>query len=267
MSVYKGENPDFFRQSVNSVIEQTVKPSEIVIVKDGVLSYELENICNLLKEKYPGYVKFVSLEENMGLGLALQRGVLECNNALIARMDTDDIAKIDRFEKQLKVFSDDNEIVICGGDIEEFSCNPHEIHAIRRVPKTTEEIYKYARRRNPFNHMTVMFKKDAVLKVGNYQPINMLEDYDLWVRLILKKYKMINLSDILVAARTNKSMFSRRGGWKYFIQECHLYKKFYSLKFISLVEMLSTLIIRFIVRLLPLSIRKFAYMKILRGNV
>ncbi len=259
MSVYYKENPKFFRQAVESIINQTVKPSEVVIVKDGPLTESLELECNKLLQEYSGYVRFIQLEKNVGLGIALQNGVLECRYDLIARMDTDDISKEDRFEKQLKVFTENPNITICGGFIEEFSDSLQHIEGVRRVPLDQISIYKFAKRRNPFNHMTVMFKREAVLAAGNYQPFLLLEDYYLWYRLIKKKCSMINVPDILVSVRADKRMFERRGGVSYFCREISLYKIFYDDKYISFIEFLFVLNLRFWGRICPGGVRRFLY--------
>lgn len=259
MSVYKKENPAYFRQAVESVVNQTVKPDEIVIVKDGPLTNELEEVCNELLHEYKRYIRFVPLEKNMGLGLALQKGVTECRNQLIARMDTDDIAKLDRFEKQLKVFEENSDIAVCGGYIEEFSEDVNRIDSIRKVPLENKDIYEFAKKRNPFNHMTVMFRKGAVLDAGNYQPFYLLEDYYLWFRMLLNGEKMVNLSDILVSVRGGRNMVARRGGWKYFKNEKRLYEIFKKQRYISEIEYLCMVFIRGISRLMPNVIRRKIY--------
>lgn len=264
MSVYYKENPEYFRQAVESVINQTVKPTEIVIIKDGKLSEGLEKVFAELINEYPQYIRTVPLTENVGLGLALQRGVLACRYGLIARMDTDDISKSNRFEKQLRVFVENPQISICGGYIEEFSNSLKEVDSIRRVPLDTKSIYTFAKKRNPFNHVTVMFKKDAVLKAGNYQPFNLLEDYYLWFRMIMKKESMKNLPEVLVSVRGGNDMMMRRGGWGYFKKEKKLFDEFLREKFINKKQYVYILIARLIGRLMPNALRKKAYYMIMR---
>ncbi len=266
MSVYSKEKPEFFLEAVESVINQTINPAEIIIVKDGELTESLEEVCSILLHKYPSYIRFVSLEKNVGLGLALQRGVLECRYDLIARMDTDDISKSDRFEKQLKAFAANPSLAICGGFIEEFSNTPQQIDSIRSVPLNKEAIYAFAKKRNPFNHMTVMFNKKAVLDVGNYQPLLLLEDYYLWFRLIMHKQDMINLPDVLVMARTGKDMFMRRGGWEYFVREKKLYDIFFKEKYINIWQYMIVIFIRFMSRVIPNKIRFYLYYFFIRKS-
>ncbi|SFW36875.1 glycosyltransferase [Selenomonas ruminantium] len=265
MSVYKNENPEFFCQAVESVMNNTVRPAEIVIVKDGKLPQRLENVCNKILTQYPRYIHFVPLKKNVGLGIALQRGLLECHYDLVARMDTDDIAKPYRFEKQLKVFAHEASVDVCGGWIEEFSVDVEKIDNIRKVPETTKEIYNFAKKRNPFNHMTVMFRKEAVIKVGSYQHFPLLEDYYLWFRMIINKCRMYNIQEILCSVRTGKSMIARRGGLSYFKNEKKLYDCFYKQGYISAGEYITTLTERFIARIAPKEVRALMYRLFLRG--
>ncbi len=259
MSVYHKENPEYFLLAVESVIKQSVKPTEVVIVKDGVLTKDLENACEKLLDYYPKCIRFVSLEENVGLGLALQKGVLACKYDLIARMDTDDISKPERFEKQLKVFAENPNLAVCGGFIEEFSSTPQHIDSVRSVPLDKASIYRFAKKRNPFNHMTVMFRKQAVLDAGGYRSFYLLEDYYLWFRMIYCNYDMINIPHILVSVRAGKSMYERRGGFQYFLSEKKLYGIFLKKGYIGFFTYMFVLTVRFACRVLPKHIRSLIY--------
>ena len=264
LSIYKKENPVYFIESLNSIIEQTVLPTEIVIIKDGDLTQELEHVCLKYKNKYRDLIKVISLEKNQGLGKALQIGLKYCTYDIVARMDSDDIAKKDRFEKQIREFEKDDKLAILGSSIEEFSTTPDLIDSIRNVPLSNHEIRKYAKMRNPFNHMTVMFRKSAVLDVGSYQPFHLNEDYYLWYRLLNKGYKAKNLSESLVYARVDKNMFQRRGGVKYFLQEVKLQNIFYKNHFINTYEYVRNIGMRMSARLLPNAIRGILYRKYMR---
>ena len=264
MSVYKKEKPEYFQMAVDSVMEQTYKPSEILIVQDGPLTEELYAVCNNLKRKYKELVRFVQLEKNVGLGLALQHGVKECKYDLIARMDSDDISKKERFELQVRQFENHSDLAICGGYIEEFNDRPDLIQTVRRVPLTESDIYEYTKLRSPFNHVTVMFKRQVILAVGNYQPFLLLEDYYLWYRLVSKKYHTKNLPIVLVSVRADEGMIARRGGLSYFVREAKLYKKFYENEYINLIELVFALCSRFMGRACPPSVRSFLYQTFLR---
>lgn len=169
MSVYYKEKPEYLQLALESIINQTVKPNEIVLVQDGKLTNELQAVITDQLQKYPDIFKTYALKQNQGLGKALNFGMKKCSNELIARMDTDDIAELNRFELQIKEFKQDKELMLCGGQIAEFADNQTEITSYRSVPLKHNEILNFAKKRNPFNHMTVMFKKQAVQSVGGYQ--------------------------------------------------------------------------------------------------
>ena len=263
MSVYKNENPEWFRSAVKSIVEQTAKPDEIVIVQDGLLSDALYSMCDKLRQSYPE-IRYLQLNKNYGLGMALHYGVLACKNELIARMDTDDIAVRNRFELQLQEFYKYPDLDICGGYIAEFEDTSDEAVSTRVVPCAMKDIIEYCKRRNPFNHVTVMFRKSAVLTAGNYQSFYLMEDYYLWYRMMKSGCNMCNLDEALVKVRVGNGMYGRRGGIDYFLAEWKLYHEMYKDSFISSGEFLLTLAIRIIVRIVPGYARKLMYRFILR---
>ena len=264
MSIYYKEKPEYLRQCFDSLLNQTVQANEWVIVKDGPLTEELEQVLHEYENKNPNLIKYVTFEKNQGLGLALRAGVPACSNELIARMDTDDICREDRFEVQLKEFLKDHNLDICGSHIKEFDENPEKCHSIRKVPLNNEEIIQYQRRRSAYNHVTVMFRKNSVLKSGNYEDAPLMEDDMLWTRMILAKCKGKNVDEYLVYVRTGLSMIERRGGWSYFKKYKASRKKVYELGLASYWDYIYTLIVQLIVALVPTSIRKFVFEKALR---
>lgn len=264
MSIYYKEKPEYLRQCFDSLLNQTVQANEWVIVKDGPLTEELEQVLHEYENKNPNLIKYVTFEKNQGLGLALRAGVPACSNELIARMDTDDICREDRFEIQLQEFMIDSSLDICGSHIKEFDNNPQKCHSLRKVPLNNEEIIQYQKRRSAYNHMTVMFKKSSVLKVGNYEHAPLMEDDMLWTRMILAKCKGKNIDDYLVYARTGLDMIERRGGWSYFKKYKASRKKVYELGLASYWDFIYTLIIQLVVALVPRKIRKLIFEKILR---
>ena len=264
MSVYKNDKEEYLKLALDSIINQTVKPSEIVLVEDGPIP---ENIENLIKEyeKNIAFLKVIRLKENGGLGNALNVGLENCSYDIVARMDADDISVTDRFEKQIVEFEKDNTLSIVGGYISEFINNLKESIGIRQVPLTHEEISNFIKGRNPFNHMTVMFKKQSVLEAGSYQDFHFLEDYYLWIRMFLKGYKMKNIDSVLVNARVGADMYKRRGGWKYYRSCRKLQKYLLNNKLISYPKYLKNIVIRFIMQvLMPNNIRGFIYKKFAR---
>lgn len=264
MSLYYKEKPEYLRQCFDSLLNQTVQANEWVIVKDGPLTDELEQVLHEYEHKNPNLIKYVAFEKNQGLGLALRAGVPACSNELIARMDTDDICREDRFEIQLKEFFKDPNLDICGSHIKEFDDNPEEYHSIRKVPLNNKDIINYQKRRSAYNHVTVMFKKNSVLKSGNYEDAPLMEDDMLWTRMILAKCKGLNIDDYLVYVRTGKSMIERRGGWSYFKKYKASRKKVYKLGLASYWDYIYTLIIQLVVALVPITIRKIIFENLLR---
>lgn len=264
MSLYIKEKPEYLEKCMKSVIDQTVKPSEIVIVFDGPLTEELINCVRKYDSLYPGLIKTIENKENKGLGLALADGVPACTYDLIARMDTDDIARSDRFELQLKEFIKDKNLDICGSHIIEFEDNIENQLALRKVPLNHGEIVKYQKQRSAFNHMTVMYKKNSILKAGNYQHAPLMEDDLMWVNLIISGAKCLNIDDYLVYARTGNDMYKRRGGLKYFIKYKNSRKKIYKLGYISYWNYCFTNIIQFIFAVIPNNLRGILYKKFLR---
>jgi len=213
MSVYKKENPSFFTISIDSMISQTIQPEQIVIVKDGPLSTELDSIINKFEKTYPGLFTIVSLRDNVGLGLALNEGLKKCRNELVARMDADDISHKKRCEIQVETFLNNRDLSIVGSIIDEFEKNPDEIISTRVVPTDYKSILKFSRRRNPFNHPSVMYKKSAVLKNNGYGDFRRNQDFDLFVRMLNKGFKAQNINQSLVLFRADKSNIKRRKSW------------------------------------------------------
>lgn len=266
MSVYKNEKPEHLIEALESVVQQTVMPNEIVIVKDGLLTEELDAVINEYSEKYPALFKIVSFEKNRGLGLALKDGVLACSYEYIARMDTDDVCKSNRFEKQIKYLEENPRTALLGTWIKEFSKDKNNPDTITKLPYEHQEIVKFAKSRNPFRHMTVFFKKQAVLDSGNYRDFLWFEDYDLWIRVIQNGYEIANLPEFLVDVRADNDMFARRGGWKYLKQDLKFQKFLFESKFISTFQFLKNIFIRSVVRFMPNDIRVLFYKGLLRKS-
>ena len=263
MSLYIKEKAEYLDDALASVLKQTVKPDEIVIVYDGPITTELRNVVENYISKNPGLIKVIENPENKGLGLALADGVSQCKYELIARMDTDDICREDRFEKQLQEFAKDPTIDICGSHILEFEGNKDNIVAQRRVPLVDKDIREYQKRRDGFNHVSVMFKKKSVLAAGNYQSCLLMEDTLLWANMFINGAKGMNIDDFLVYVRIGKDMYERRGGLDYYKKYKAGRKKVYETGYISWVDYKITLLIQFIVAVIPNRVRGFVFKKLL----
>ena len=267
MSLYIKEKPEYLRLAIDSMLYQAVKPDEIVIVEDGPLTDALYAVLDEYKAKYPQIVRTVKNEKNLGLGLALNVGLKECKNEFVARMDTDDISKPDRCEKQLKVFTENPNLDIIGGNISEFIDLIDNKVGARIVPQTDSEIKDYLKKRCPFNHMTVMFKKESVLKAGNYIDWFWNEDYSLWIRMYLANMTFANIPETLVNVRVGKDMYQRRGSWKYFKSEAGIQWFMLRRGIISLPLYLFNTSLRFCLQvLMPNWLRGIVFQKFARSN-
>jgi len=259
LSVYHKEKPDYLDAALESIANQSRKPDEIVLVEDGKLTEELYAQIDSWQERLGDMLRVVKLEENVGLGEALNVGLDACWHNWVARMDTDDIALPERFEKQLDFIEKHPDIDILGSWICEFGFDPDKCDQIRKVPSTHQEIEQFAKYRNPLNHMTVIFKKEAVLDAGGYQPMHGFEDYYLWMRMLKANKRFANLPEILVKARAGREMIRRRRGLGYMMEEWRLQKAAYALGFWSSGEVARNVFVRVLPRLLPPSITQKVY--------
>lgn len=265
ISLYARENADHFTESMKSIFSQTTLPSEIVLVLDGPIGKELEVAVENCRALCPCKMRIVRMETNQGLGKALAIGVEQCSFDLIARMDTDDIARSDRFSLQLEAFEHHPELGICGSHILEFEGSPSHIVAKRRVPQHHDEIVSYQKKRDAFNHMTVMFKKKEVLAAGNYRTALLMEDSLLWANMLQNGSIGYNIDDYLVYARVDDGFIDRRGGLSYFKKYRLGRKAIKDTGFIGLYDYYYTLIIQFIVSCMPRILRQFVFRNLLRG--
>ena len=251
------------RQSLTSVFRQKLPPTEVVLLKDGPLTEELDKVIAEYVMRYPE-LKIVSLPVNQGLGKALNEGLKHCSYDLVARMDTDDIAKPDRFEKQIRVFQEHPELDVVGAWIDEFEETTSNIISTRKLPEVHDDICQFAKKRNPFNHPCVMYKKSAVEAVGSYQDFYLLEDYYLWLRMLMAGYQGYNIQEPLLHMRAGSDMYLRRAGWKYAKTQARLFKFMKSQGFIGKGQYIKSCVIRSGSALAPNWLRKFMFEKVLR---
>lgn len=262
LSTFEKEDARFLIESIESIYFQSTPPSEIILVKDGVLSAELEGAINYLEKKI-SILKVHGYLINKGLGFALNYGLEKCSNEIVFRMDTDDIAKPNRFELQLKIFEANNEYALIGSYVEEFLHTPGDLNRIRQVPTASTGIEESKNSFNPFNHMTVGFKKSIVQKVGGYIDMPGYEDYYLWLR-VLNHNKGLNINNVLVNARIGNNMIARRHGIKMFIRELKFQIRIYSEGYIDSYILLKNILVRGLPRLLPIYFFNLLYKNILR---
>lgn len=212
MSVYYKEKPEYLKQSIQSMLDQTVPTNDFVIVCDGPLTPELDAVI----DSYKNALHVVRLEKNGGLGPALNEGLKHCKNELVARMDSDDISVPQRCEIQLKRFQVNPMLGILSASLLEFTETTDNVIGKRTLPVEDEQIRRYSKRRCPFNHPVVMFKKEAVQQAGGYNGrFHLFEDYYLWIRMLQTGVAAGNISENLLYMRAPTDMFQRRGGAKY----------------------------------------------------
>ena len=264
MAVYHKEEPEYLRQAIESIQVQTVPTNDFVLVCDGPLNPELDAVIATKKQEMGNTLNVVRLAKNCGLGNALNEGIKHCKNELVARMDSDDIAYPNRCEKQINVFNTHPEVSICSGVVEEFTTDPAAVDTRRVPPETNAEIVEFAKKRNPFNHPCVMYKKSAVEAVGSYQDFYLLEDYYLWLRMLMAGYQGYNIQEPLLHMRAGSDMYLRRAGWKYAKTQARLFKFMKQQGFIEEGQYIKSCVIRSGSSLAPNWLRKFMFEKVLR---
>lgn len=264
MSVYHKENPTWFDESIKSMFEQTIKPNEFVLVEDGPLTKELYDVVEKYKTKYPKEFKVVAIEKNVGLGPALKKGVEECSNEYIARMDSDDYSMPKRIEKEFEIFEKYSDVGMVGTNVSEFIDSIDNVVCNVILPETNEDIIKFSKSRNPFRHPSVMFKKSEVVNAGNYREYYLCEDYDMWLRMIRNGCKCYNIQNVYVYMRISDDFFKRRGGHKYFMSIKKFKKEQLDIGYFSKKDYFISVIPHAIVCYMPNYLRDFIYKNFLR---
>lgn len=259
MSLYKKEKPEYLRLALDSMLNQTVAPDEIVLVEDGPLTDELYVIL----DEYP-MLHRIKNETNLGLGLALNIGLKECKNELVARMDTDDCSKPERCEKQLERFLEKPYLAIVGSHIDEFVDNPSNVISQRIVPTTSEEIYNFAKRRSAFNHPAVMYSKTAVLENNGYADLKRNQDVDLFGRMQFKGYKAENIDEALLWFRSSDELAKRRKSWQNTWSYIATIRNFWKMGYSSFVDFAIVGIAQTGMYLMPVKMQNFIYRRFLR---
>lgn len=261
--VYKNDNPEHFRESLESIINQTRQPDEVVLVVDGPIPESINEV--ILNYEGKTFFKVIRLSKNVGHGNARRMGLENCSNELIALMDADDISVPIRFEKQLQCFDEYEKLSMVGGNIKEFIGSIDNIVGIREVPQDDTDIKLFLKKRCPFNQVTVMFRRSDVVKAGGYLDWYCNEDYYLWLRMFQTGAKFKNLSDCLVLVRVGEEMYQRRGGLRYFRSEAMLQRYMLRTGIINILTYIENIAIRMFVQvLMPNNIREFIFKKFAR---
>lgn len=263
MSTYIKEHPEFLRASLKSILTQKVKPNNIILVCDGPLSQELNNVIQECEDN----LLVVRLKRRVDLSKALNFGLKYVKSSYVARMDSDDICAPNRFKKEIDFMLKNPEAAVVGGQVKEFDCSIGNIVGERIVPTTFDEILKYAPLRNPMNHPTVMFKVDKIKEVGGYPDVEGFEDYALWVNLLIHDNIILNSNDVYVYMRTNDDTYRRRGGFSYLKRYIKMKKGWYKLGFIKYSDLIKSSMAMSFNILIPSSFRKKLYRKILHRKI
>lgn len=263
MTTYSGDDPLELQTCLNSLLEQNRQPDQVIIVRDYGLPSELVDVINEFEINSSFSVHDISINEQ-GRGYARKIGVKKATTEFIAIIDSDDIACPDRLSQQLEYFYSNPSVDVVGGYIGEFETTPDNIKSVRKVPIESDEIRRMAYYRCPINHPTVMFRRDAVLDVGNYREMEYGEDYELWCRLLANDKKLANLPEILVKARTTE-LVTRRQGRDIACREIQLQRAIVQTRFYGWSIALVNLAVRVPLRFLPKQVLKQIYLKLLRS--
>ncbi|AUX73096.1 glycosyltransferase family 2 protein [Erwinia pyrifoliae] len=261
ISLYNKEKPDNLEQCLESLYQQTLPADEIVLVYDGPVSEPLKAVVTRWAVLLP--LVIVPLEKNVGLGKALNAGLERCTHNIVARMDTDDICLPERFEKQISYMESHSEVVLSGAAVIEF--DEHGKERLKRLPLSNSEIHQFAKMKNPFNHMCVVFRKDKVIAAGSYQHHLFMEDYNLWLRMMSQGYPVSNLPEVLMKVRAGSEMVNKRRGWVYIKSEVQLYRLKRKLNQTGFIHGAIYFLIRTMTRLMPVKVMKFLYEKDRKG--
>ncbi len=266
ISVYKNDNATYFYEALNSISKQTYSPSQVVLVCDGPIDESLQEVIDYFTIQFFKLnieINSIRLKKNMGLGYALSEGVKYCKNDFIVRMDSDDISGVKRLELTRDFINSNPGYAVYGSQIEEFKNKIGDLSRIRKVPLSNDDIIKFAKMRNPMNHVTVCINRKDLLSVGSYESVLYHEDYYLWVKFIISGKMLVNSSETLVFVRVGNDLIGRRKGISYFRYEVGFVNKCLSIGFMNRSEIFKYLSIRLCVRLLPKMFINYIY-RILR---
>lgn len=264
MTVYVKDNPEYFNLALMSMVNQTKMPDEIVLVKDGPITNELQGVINNIDKNYPNLIVQVQLAKNMGLGLALNEGIKVCKNELLARMDSDDISLPTRCEKQVAEFEKDPSLDIIGCPVIEFVDNPDNKVGKRDVPIDNKSIYKYCRRRDPFNHPTVMYRKSKLNEVGCYGNLRKNQDTDLWIKMLSNGSVCKNLPEYLLLFRFDEGTYKKRKSWTNTKLLIEIRREAWKAGFCSFGDYVVVACAQLGIYIFPECFQKFVYTRILR---
>ena len=267
MSVYKKERPEWLEVAVESMLSQSVPPAEFVIVEDGPLTDELQEVISRLEAEYPGLFRIVSYPNNRGLGYALRKGIASCTKPVVARMDSDDWAHPERMEIQLSLMEKEG-LDMVGSQVVEFVESPDKPVAVTDLPEDGASIIAYSKRRNPFRHPPMTFRREKVLEAGSYNSEFLyFEDWDLLNRMLAIGCTAKNIHEPLVAMRVSADFYARRGGLAYLKHAWRFKSAQVGTGWFSLMDLAASILPQAAVCLMPNALREAVYKHALRKGV
>ena len=262
MAVYHKDVPAFIRQAADSVLQQALVPDELIIVIDGPIGESAEAVLGELAAETR--VRIIRLAENVGAGPAREAGIAAARFDAIAIMDSDDISVPERFSRQFPLLASGSAEVV-GGWVDEFSETPGDLGRVRRVPSSHEEVFRFGRWRQPINNVSAMFSRRAYYRAGGFRPVRHVEDYDLWVRMLMSGARFHNIQEVLVHARCGHGMLRRRRGASYLVAELKLFHRMYRSGYIGLFTWWGNSVVRMVSRFLPSHWLAYGYRRWLRS--
>lgn len=265
-TLYKNDSPKFLKQSIDSMLAQTVLTNDYVIVADGPLTEELDEVL-VGYENTHNFFNIVRLSENGGLGVALREGLKYCKNDLVARLDADDLSMPTRCEKQLTLFDSDPDLVIVGSDMYEFDSNPDEITDLKHMPSSPEQIYKYGKRRNAFNHSSVMYRKSVIEEHGSYSTMRRSQDIELFSKILYAGCKCRNINEPLIKFRCGDTRVKRKKKWSNVKSDLRIFKNNYKMGYAGFGDYLYVVITQIGFFILPTKLAGYLYMKLFRTRI
>lgn len=261
MSVWGGDDPHYLATAFRSVVhDQTLPPDDVVLVQDGPVPPLLADTITGLIHESPVPTTLLALEDNVGLGLALDQGMAACAHDIVARMDADDIALPHRFAVQVPIIV--GGVDLLGSSLLEFGTGPDDIVGKRVPPIDPDDIVAYSRFHQPFHHPTVVYRRSAVEAAGGYRHLALMEDYLLFAKMIKQGVRVANVPEPLVLYRIGAGAYARRGGVAVLRSEFALQRRMHEMGFTSRLQFARNVVVRGGYRLVPEAIRKAAYRRI-----
>ncbi|MBL4680237.1 MAG: glycosyltransferase [Pseudomonadales bacterium] len=259
MSVYHKVLPEALAQCLDSLGTQTRLPEQFVIVKDGPLNADLDNLIDKFCEKFPDQLSIVNIDSNQGLINALNKGLEYCTSDWVIRMDADDVAMSERIEKQLDYLDANKHIDVLGTAMLEFENDPSQPSRLKSVVSHHQGIKDQLPLRNPINHPTTCIRKRKLLEAGGYPELPLLEDYFLWAKMIHNGAQFHNLSEALIYYRFDKNTLTRRRGLSNFSNECKLRWWMYQHGLSSVIKLILGVSLQFVLRFSPLFLQRYLW--------